>query len=48
MVRHLKWLICDCLSFTEDLITLLVTTERESPAFNRWSTTFVLPPIAAK
>ena len=48
MVHHLKRLICDCLSFTEDLITSLVTTEREAPAFNRWSTTSVLPPIAAK
>jgi hypothetical protein len=33
MVRHLKRLICDCLSFTEGLITLLVTTETEAPAF---------------
>jgi hypothetical protein len=26
----------------------LVTTEREAPAFNRWSTTSVLPLSAAK
>ena len=48
MVIHLKRLICDCLNFTEDLITSLVTTEREAPALNRWSTTSVLPLIAAK
>jgi hypothetical protein len=48
MVRQLKRLICDCLSFTEGLITSMVTTDREDPAFNRWSTTSVLPPIAAK
>ena len=48
MVRHLKRLICDCLRFSEDLITSLATTEREAPAFNRWSTTSVLPLIAAQ
>jgi hypothetical protein len=47
-MRHLKSLIFDCLGFTEGLITSLVTKEREAPAFNRWSTTSVLPPIAAK
>jgi hypothetical protein len=40
--------IFDCLSFIEGLITLLLTTYRETPAFNRKSTTSVLPIEAAR
>jgi hypothetical protein len=47
MTRHLKSLIFDCLSFTEDLITSLSTTDREAPAFIRRSTNAVLPFLAA-
>jgi hypothetical protein len=42
MVHHLKRLICDCLSFTEGLITWLFSTGKEAPVFNRWSTTSVM------
>jgi hypothetical protein len=45
---HLKSLIFHCLSFTEGLFTLLVTTDREPPAFNRRSTTSGLSHIAAQ
>jgi hypothetical protein len=47
-MSHLKSLIFDCLSFTEGLITLLLTTDREAPALNRRSTTSVVPPSADK
>jgi hypothetical protein len=33
MTRHLKGLIVDFLSFTEGLITLQSTTDREAPFF---------------
>jgi hypothetical protein len=39
---HLKSLIFDCLSFIESVITLLFTTDREAPDFNRRSTISVL------
>ena len=42
MTCHLKSLIFDCLSFTESVITLLFTTDREAPDFNRRSTISVL------
>jgi hypothetical protein len=48
MMRHLKSLIFDCLSFTEGLITWLFSTDKEAPAFNKWSTTSVLPLSAAQ
>jgi len=48
MMRHLKSLIFDCLSSTEGLITSLSTTDGEAPAFNRRSTTAVLPSHAAQ
>ena len=47
-MRHLKSLMFDCLSFNEGLITSLFTTYREAPAFNRRSTTSVLPFEAAR
>jgi hypothetical protein len=31
VIRHLNGLIFDCLSFTEDLITSLSTTDSETP-----------------
>jgi hypothetical protein len=43
MTRHVESLIFDCLSFTEGLITLLSTTDREAPDFNRRSTNSDLP-----
>jgi hypothetical protein len=48
MMHHLKSLIFDCLSFTEGLITSMSATDREAPAFNRRSTTSVLPFPAAQ
>jgi hypothetical protein len=48
MTRYLKSLIFDCLNLTEGLITSVSTTDREAPAFNRRSTTSVLPRNAAR
>ena len=47
MTRHLKGLIFDCLSFTEGLITLLSCICWEASAFNKLSTTSLLPSQAA-
>ena len=47
MTRYLKSLIFECLSFTEGLITSLLTTDGEAPDFNRRSTTTILPRLAA-
>jgi hypothetical protein len=47
MTHHLKSLIFDCLSFTEGLITLMSSTDGGAPAFNRRSTSSILPfPVA--
>jgi hypothetical protein len=48
MMRHLKGLIFDCLSFTEGLITSLSSTDTEAPAFSRSSTASVMPICAAQ
>jgi hypothetical protein len=45
-MRHLKSLICDCLSFTQGLITSVFTTDRYSTFFNIWSTTPGVPSSA--
>ena len=43
MTHHLKSLVFDCLSFTDGLITLEFTTDREAPLFIRIATAFALP-----
>ena len=48
MTHHFKSLIFDSLSFAEDLITSLSTTDGEAPDFNRSSTNSVLPVSAAE
>ena len=48
MMRHLKSLIFDSLSFTDSLITIMSTTDSEAPALNRMSTNSVWPFPAAK
>ena len=47
MIRHFNSLIFDYLSFTEGLITLLSSTNREAPAFNRRSAIFIPPKYVA-
>ena len=48
MMCHLKSLIFDCLSSTEDLITQLSFADRGAFAFNRRLTTSVRSCIAAR
>ena len=47
MTRHLNSSIFDCLSFTESLITFLVTTDGEAPESKRSFTTSDLAYTAA-
>jgi hypothetical protein len=47
MMRHLKSLIFNCLSFIEGLITCLFTADVEAPALNRSVTISLWPCDAA-
>jgi hypothetical protein len=48
LIRQLKGLIFDCLSFTEGLITCLPTVESEAPASSNTFVTSVWPFDAAR
>jgi hypothetical protein len=48
LIRHLKGLIFDCLTFTDDLVTSLSTLEREAPPSSNTFVTSLWPFDAAK
>ena len=47
LIRHLKGLIFDCLSFTKGLITFLSTVDNGAPAPSSTSVTSLWPYLAA-